>query len=113
VGCGVGGRERVRSREDGLVCGTAPARSHALATGCPERATHTSPGQRPGETVYPPFLRTLKGRGHRATCTLRYVAPLQGAVGGVDPVPRVGTLGWYVRPLQGQSDLSGSVSAHP
>jgi hypothetical protein len=53
VGCGVGGRTRVRSRGDGPVRWRAPVPSHAMANGCPERATHTSPGQRPGETVAP------------------------------------------------------------
>ena len=99
VGCGVGW-SGAGPREGSLP-------SHAAATGCPERATHTSPGQRPGGTASPPIPRPLKGRGHRAVCDVQYVAPLQGAVGGVDPVPRVGTLGWYVSPLQGVPGSTG------
>jgi hypothetical protein len=74
VGCGVGW-SGAGPREGSLL-------SHAAATGCPERATHTSPGQRPGGTAYPPIPRPLKGRGHRALCEVQYVAPLQGAFGG-------------------------------
>jgi hypothetical protein len=73
VGCGVGW-SGAGPREGSPL-------SHAAATGCPERATHTSPGQRPGGTAYPPIPRPLKGRGHRAVCEVQYVAPLQGGPG--------------------------------
>jgi len=70
MGCGLWGW-RVDARR--LTRGGAGLRegsllSHAAATGCPERATHTSPGQHPGGTAYPPIPRPLKRVGDRHLC---------------------------------------------
>jgi hypothetical protein len=53
----------------GLGCGSGSvdARTVGCAAGCPEGATHTSPGQRPGETGAP-LSSTLQGCDIRLGC---------------------------------------------
>jgi hypothetical protein len=95
MGCGLWAvglarRTRVRSREAWLVCGRSRCRLTPWRPPALKGQHIPAQGNALGNRV-PPFLRTLQGRGHRAACALRYVAPLQGAGwGGLTPYPGLG-----------------------
>jgi hypothetical protein len=87
---GLARRTRVRSREAWLVCGRSRCRLTPWRPPALKGQHIPAQGNALGNRV-PPFLRTLQGRGHRAACALRYVAPLQGAGwGGLTPYPGLG-----------------------
>ena len=102
---GRGPPHRKRGGRPGNGTAVGPRYRNCYRPICPEGATHTSPGHRPGNRI-PEKRCVLKehrigmaGVDIRDTQVMRRSFRTRVSFSGW--IPRVGTLGWYAMPLQG------------